>query len=135
MGDGEVAMAVMNTKRLDVGRVFGRSGGRISVVTDGLSPSQCVLKHVLIIKNRKNKAKIFVHGHHMTPLLFVEVRGDDACRFLPPVLKCVQSVVGEQRGIRVVKNAENAAIIVWFIDLHEECCRGCAEAFEHAAQR
>jgi hypothetical protein len=60
-------------------------------------------------------------GHEPHALVRVErspVGGDDTAALLPPVLQGVETQVGEVGSLRVVKNAEHAALFFRFMHHH-----------------
>ena len=108
VGDGQLPARGIDHERLRVFRV-ARSGRRVAHVPDRPRPGEPLQ---------------LVHREHLRdePHAFVELegplrafRGHDPRALLSPVLQGEQPVVGQQRGIGMAENAENAAFIPGFV--------------------
>ena len=68
MTNGQVPSLVMDPKRLDIGRVFRGSRGRISIVPNSRITLEHFIEHLLFFKDAQNKTKAIV-AWHTWPLL------------------------------------------------------------------
>ena len=110
----EVALLVVDHKRLDVGRVGGTSRCGVARVSDGGVAKERVLER-LLLEHVQHQSKILHHGHCLAALGLVVDAGDDACGLLPAVLKGVKAEVRQAGRLRVVEDTKEAAVIARFV--------------------
>src|SRR3546814_1922145 len=101
---GEAAAGEIREQRLDVAQ-RRLAGGRIAVVTDGGVAGEA--RHDAFGgEDIADQAKVAVSVE------VLPVEGDDAGRFLTPVLQGVQAERGQRGGILVAEHAEDPALVV-----------------------
>jgi hypothetical protein len=99
VSDGDGAVGIVHGQRLGVlqNRI---AGGRVTHVTDGRGARQ--LAQTIFGEDLADVA------HLAHPVQLLAVTGNDASRFLPPVLERVQSEIGELRRLGVAKDSDYA---------------------------
>ena len=110
MGQGDRSPGIVDHDGLNV-LDDRRAGGRIADMADGRASRERP-EDILVAEYVRHESHAFV-GMETGP-----VRGNDTAAFLPPVLKGVESQVGQVGCFRMVENAENAAFFFWLVKVH-----------------
>jgi len=108
--DGDLAARTIHRERLGVAEI-GRAGRGIARVADGHFADE-VVQDFRVVKNLRHEA------HAVVLEEFAIVAGDNAGALLPAMLQGEEAVVGENGGVRVAENGENAALMGRFVVLH-----------------
>ena len=111
VADGDLADRARDQQRLDV-RLAAGAGGRVAHVADGHRPVQ--FPQLALVDRVGHQA----HPGHAAERL--AVGGADSGGLLSAVLLGVESEVGELGGVRVVRDAEEAAVVA-YLGHHSQC--------------
>jgi len=96
---------VADGKRLGIDQL-GTTGSGIPDMSDGAAAAQ--FGKQLIVEDFRNKP------HGLMGLNLTVAMDCDTGTFLPPVLQCVKTKIGQGRGFRMVIDTKNAAGFAWF---------------------
>ena len=109
--DGELPARAVHHERLGIGQI-ARSRRRIAHMADGAGAFQPL--QIRRVEDLRNQA----HGHVAIERRIRPIGRDDARALLPAMLEGKESVVGQDSGVRVAKDGEDAAFVGRFVVLH-----------------
>ncbi len=107
MGDREPAARQIGKHRLDIAR-SRTAGGGIAHMADSVG-ARASARVAVLAENIADQAEMALSGEMRA------VEGDDTGRFLPAMLKRMQTQRGQRRRIRVAENAEDAALFMQLV--------------------
>ena len=110
MRHGQVALAVVDNERLDVGDIVRGARRRVAVVSDRCIAAQLILQEALIAEHLRDQPGSPVEVEAKALLVTDELAGNDPRGFLSAMLKRVQAVVGLHGGKRVAVDPEDPAV-------------------------
>src|SRR5436190_9167002 len=101
MGDRNLAFGAIDRERLGIAEMGGACG-RIARMPKGDRTDQ-IVKDVPT-ENLRDQA------HALVSAELLAIGGDDAGAFLAAMLQCVETIIGQLRGIGMAVNSEDTAI-------------------------